>query len=81
MKLPGPNCSCKYLRALRFAKLLMDTVFLVLVYIALGLLVLLGASTLLEALLKALQRRGVGKWLFAPFRAWTGLDKTRGPKL
>lgn len=48
----------------------------------LGVLALLGASlgALLAKLLKALQRHGVGAWLFAPFRAWTGMDEIRRPK-
>lgn len=44
---------------------------------------LVGASLVLLvlALLTSLRRLGVWKWMLGPFRAWTGWDKTRRPKL
>lgn len=70
------------MRLLRGEKLLMAffIIFLVLVYMVLPVLLLWGALALLMRLLTVLQRRGVGKWLFAPFRAWAGMDETRRPK-
>lgn len=56
-------------------------IFIIIFNLVLWGLVLLGVLVLLVKLLRALQRRGVGQWLFAPFRAWTGLDETRGPRL
>ena len=62
--------------------ILMDFYILfVLLYIALPPVVIVGSFVLLAKLLRAMQRRGVGTWLFAPFRAWTGMDGTRRPKL
>lgn len=55
-------------------------IFIVFAYLVLPLLVLVGVLALVVKLLAGLQRRGVGEWLLAPFRAWTGMDETRRPK-
>ena len=61
--------------------LFISIIYCVLVYIVLPFLLLMGPFVLLPKLLKSLQKRGVGVWLFAPFRAWTGMDKPRRPRM
>ena len=48
------------------------------VFLVVLLVVLVGGAI---RALEWLGAHGVGHWLLSPFRAWTGLNKTRGPKL
>lgn len=53
------------------------------IWIFLLLAVSLGVASgllLIVWLAVVLQRRGVWRWLLAPFRAWAGLEETRKPR-